>query len=185
MKLIVFLIGLTILNIGVLLSIDWKDNWFGVNKKIPYKKYSRDDLLRMDGFEFEQFMAGIFKKHGYKRADVTPKSNDYGRDIELKDKEGNITFVECKRYEDEYINRERVQKLIGACVGMGVKRAIFCTTSLFNSNANGYLCDVLSNSDIELIYMDCDDLLKYINELYECESEESIEDTVILDIEQG
>lgn len=177
-NLILFLIGLTILNICVLCSINWKDDWFGINRKVYIRKYNRDDLLKMDGFEFEEFMAMIFKKHGYKRAEVTPKSNDYGRDIELIDKDGVVTFVECKRYEDEYINRERVQKLIGACVGMGVKRAIFCTTSLFNSNANGYLCDILNNSDIELIYMDCDDLLKYINELCCCED---LDETIVMD----
>ena len=183
MDLLIFLMGLTAINIYCLCSINWKDDWFGVRRKFEFKKYTRDDLLKMDGFEFEEFMSRIFLQHGYKSAEVTPKSNDYGRDIELKDKDGNITFIECKRYQDETINREKVQKLIGACVGMGVKRAIFCTTSLFNSNANAYLCDVLNNSDIELIYMDCDDLLNYINELYKYENDESIEDTVVLDIE--
>lgn len=162
MELIIFLIGLTILNIGILISIDWKDNWFR-NSKNYDKVWDMQDLMSLDGFGFEDWCASIFKAAGY-HVIQTPKTFDGGKDIILK-KGNDVIYVECKRYTDEPIGRELCQKLVGSMAGDGIKHGLFITTSYFNQNANNYMCDLNKKGDLKLDFMDGYEILEFANKI--------------------
>jgi restriction endonuclease Mrr len=110
-----------------------------------YKELTDDDLellrlnlLYMDGREFEIFCSKLFELLGYK-VELTKTTNDGGKDIVLKDKNKELIYVECKRY-DEYIKigRPMLQKLAGSMFSDGVRKGIFITTSSYNKNAMEY-----------------------------------------------
>lgn len=99
--------------------------------------YSDINILikNMSGHEFEKFCYLLFKELGYS-AKLTKATNDYGRDIILKDNENNIIYVECKRWKDDnLIGRPIIQKLSGAMSMFNANYGIVITTSYYHKNA--------------------------------------------------
>ena len=47
--------------------------------------------------EFEEYLAGLFRKQGFK-VELTPSTSDYGADLVLM-KDGQRIAVQAKRYE--------------------------------------------------------------------------------------
>ncbi|EJR49397.1 restriction endonuclease [Bacillus thuringiensis serovar thailandensis] len=67
------------------------------------ERANREYLEKMDPRKFEYLIADLFNSLGY-RAQVTPGSNDGGKDIILW-KDDEVKFVEVKRYTKESIGR--------------------------------------------------------------------------------
>lgn len=84
---------------------------------------------------FEVFCGELFRQRGYRDVKVTQATNDYGRDIIMKDKDDNIVFVECKYYKDKKIGREICQKILGSVDMFKANKAIVITSSTFHKNA--------------------------------------------------
>lgn len=95
-----------------------------------------DIVKRMTGREFEIFCAELLKYQGYDKVMVTQATSDGGKDIILI-KNGEKTYVECKRWDGE-VGRPVLQKLVGSAYGDCVDYMICITTGTFNSNAFGY-----------------------------------------------
>ncbi|WP_088072384.1 restriction endonuclease [Gottfriedia luciferensis] len=108
--------------------------------------------------DFEIFVADLYRYSGY-HTEVTPQSNDNGKDIILtKNKE--ITYVECKMYsEGNNIGRPPLQKLHGAMSKDKIERGLFITTSAFTKTAQDYV----RGTGIELV--DGYDLVKLIGKV--------------------
>lgn len=108
--------------------------------------------------DFEIFVADLYRHSGY-QTEVTPESNDNGKDVILTRKK-KITFVECKMYaEGNNIGRPPLQKLHGAMSKDKVERGIFVTTSAFTKTAQDYVI----GTGIELV--DGYDLIKLIGKV--------------------
>ena len=106
-------------------------------RPIPVKRLKIEtiqQLKKLDPYQFELFVAKIYKDLGYE-VTPTPRVNDGGKDIILK-KDNQLYYVECKRYEGS-IGRPMIQKLVGACAIDGAK-PIFVTTSRFTQGALKY-----------------------------------------------
>lgn len=73
------------------------------------------NLDGLSGYDFEDLVARIMKKAGYHNIQLTPKSNDKGKDIIMKYIKGEDSYpvvVECKH--QNFVGRPVVQKLQGA-----------------------------------------------------------------------
>lgn len=101
-------------------------------KRQRYLKSSLYDLDRLQGKEFEEYLASIFASRGY-RARLTPDSNDYGADLILK-KEGETIVVQAKRYRNQ-VGIEAVQQVIGAKGYYRADKALVVTNSYFTTQA--------------------------------------------------
>lgn len=109
--------------------------------KFQYRTLMDKDLMMieqkistLEGRDFELLCGFIFEKFGYK-TEVTPPTNDEGRDIVLN----NEIFVECKRWSLEYqVGREVLQKLLGSCAGEGKHKAICIAWNGYNENGYVY-----------------------------------------------
>lgn len=100
-------------------------------RKIDYKALSQ--LMLMDPFDFEKYIACIYKDLGY-AVQLTRKTGDGGKDIILK-KDGQTYYVECKRYKKP-IDSRKMRDFIGACVVDGDHiKGIYVTTSSFTKDA--------------------------------------------------
>lgn len=127
-------------------------------------------VQNMNPREFEFFCAELFKTKGY-TAKVTAAGGDYGRDIILKDKNGEVTFVECKHYSNTKIGREICMKLLGSAATFNVDKCIIITTSQFHKNAYeiqrmvGDRLELIDKGDIYLAIfaMKADTLNRIIN----------------------
>ncbi|CAG9613400.1 hypothetical protein BACCIP111899_02615 [Bacillus rhizoplanae] len=96
-----------------------------------------EGLRDMDPFDFEELVADIFRKRGYK-AQVTSRSNDGGKDIILR-RNGQVAFVECKRYNaKKKVGRPDMQKFHSALVDANANKGYFVTSNEFASTAQEY-----------------------------------------------
>ncbi|MFD3217801.1 restriction endonuclease [Bacillus sp. BR_7a] len=118
-------------------------------------KATRENLNEMDPRKFEFLVADVFQNLGYK-ANVTPGSNDGGKDIILR-KGREMKFVEVKRHTQGTIGRPAIQKLHSAIIDADAIGGYFVTLSNFNKNARQYA----ANKNIELI--DGDKLIHMMN----------------------
>lgn len=114
-----------------------------INYYYGYRNLTEDDLhimklslLCMEGRDFEIFCKKLFELLGFD-AELTPATNDMGKDIVLKNNDETI-YVECKCYEYTPIGRPPLQKLIGSMFSDRVRKGIFITTSYYNKNALEY-----------------------------------------------
>lgn len=181
MNLILFLIGLTILNICVLCSINWKDkNWWSLNREYEFKIWTREDLLKFTPYEFELWCGDLMKKLGY-RVINTPQTKDEGKDVVVI-KDGVKTYIECKQFDDSLVGRPLLQKLVGAAYADNVESVLFITTSLFTQDACNWMCKINMNTKMNFEIWDCDDLLKMANKAFANNYKEDFDDTMVLDL---
>lgn len=118
-------------------------------------------LDSLDGYEFEEVVANIFRKTGYRNVVVQPYSNDGGKDIIMEKRASNDELikivVECKHHQSK-IGRPVVQKLHSAVITLdytGKKKGFIVTSSSFSPNAIKYAQEINeSKDDIEIQLID-------------------------------
>ena len=95
------------------------------------------EINRMSGREFEIFMYHLFKTNNIPTK-LTQASCDGGKDLICKI-DGEKTYIELKRWNGSFkVDRPTVQKLIGACIGDNISKAIFITTGQYTNEAIEY-----------------------------------------------
>lgn len=101
---------------------------------------SIDELYQLSGYEFEDFVCGVFERLGYK-VKKTPKSNDFGRDA-IMHYGGKKYLLECKRYAAENSSgRPDLQKFHSAIISDKAVGGFFVTTGKFTDNAVNFAAD--------------------------------------------
>lgn len=105
----------------------------------------------MDGYQFQKFVANLFKKLGFMNIKVGPPTADGGVDISMEQGTdiGNVKFtIECKHHPESIIGRPVVQKLHSAVIHSPfLNKGIIVTSGHFSSEAIQYAEEV----GIELI----------------------------------
>jgi len=92
------------------------------------------ELDQLDGLEFEEFLAGLFRAQGY-AAELTPTSGDYGADLILS-KDGQRIAVQAKRYVGS-VGVAAVQEALSGMAYYNCQAAWVITTGAFTANALG------------------------------------------------
>lgn len=138
-----------------------------INNKKSAITTNEETLLNMHPKEFEDMVAGLYRKMNYSVVQ-TPYVNDGGKDAILE-KNGIKYYLECKRYSHP-VGRPLIQKLVGAMNGERIGSGIFVTTSDYTQEAITYA----KRCNVELI-----DKTKLIN-LCKLYMEENKQDTYTL-----
>lgn len=86
----------------------------------------------MSGLEFEEFTTNLYEAMGY-TATKTKASGDFGADVILQ-KRGEITVVQCKRYNGP-VGLEAVQQVVAARAIYKAKNMIVITNSTYTKAA--------------------------------------------------
>ena len=102
-------------------------------KKERYLTSGMADIDQMSGEEFEELLKYHFLEQGYK-AQLTPKSHDYGADLVLKNGYGETIVVQAKRYGST-VGIKAIQEVIGARSYYNAQRAIVFTNNYFSNSA--------------------------------------------------
>ncbi|MFN8481227.1 MAG: restriction endonuclease [Kouleothrix sp.] len=90
------------------------------------------DIDRMDGFRFEHYLVGLFKRLGY-TVELTPARGDYGADLIIS-KNGIRTAVQAKRYSGN-VGVKAVQEVVTAQQMYKCSRAMVVTNSAYSQPA--------------------------------------------------
>jgi len=106
----------------------------------------------MDGYQFQEFVANLFKQLGFSNVKLGPRGADMGIDITMEQKSSvgitNRYLVECKHHPESAIGRPVVQKLHSAVVSTpALDKGIIVTSGHFSNEAVRYAEEV----GIELI----------------------------------
>lgn len=118
-----------------------------------------DTILSKTPIEFERLVVQLLQKMGYggeikDSGMVTKASNDGGIDGVIKEDIlglGRI-YLQAKRYKlDSGIQRDEVQKFVGALQTAQSNKGVFITTSYFSSGAIGYVESLHGSNNIVLV----------------------------------
>ena len=131
-------------------------------RKINYNFNEIEKMIRnMNPREFEEFIAELYKKLGY-RVELTSETSDGGKDVILYDtKRKKKIYVECKHYaKNNLVGREICQKLLGAMYADKIDEGIIVTTGGFHRNAL-----MIQNKVNNLEFVDMKKILNLIRKL--------------------
>jgi restriction system protein len=99
-------------------------------KKIA--KYKMNNIDKLSGEHFEEFLALKFKKLGYK-VKLTPTTADYGADLVIRKDKSKIV-VQAKRWNSK-VGVEAVQQVVASMKYYNADRSMVITNSYFTENA--------------------------------------------------
>ncbi len=105
-----------------------------VHKEFEFRSIGIDKIDRMDGYEFEKFVAELLKKIGYTNVKVTKKSGDGGVDILATNLLGESTAIQCKRLKSKVGNSAIQEIFLGKKLNK-CKRGMVITNSYFTKPA--------------------------------------------------
>lgn len=137
------------------------ERWKNKRKFLAGQQWRSDrDLIHwlraMKPAEFEQYIAGLFSKLGYK-TEVTGGAYDQGVDV-IAEKNGIKYYIQCKKFITSVVGPSAVRDFYGAIADHLVNgKAYFITTNKFTLEAERFAED----KPIELI--DSFGLIKYIH----------------------
>lgn len=106
----------------------WLFGW--INEK---RRLRKADFDRMNGWEFEEYVAELLVRNGYHNVEVTKGSGDQGVDI-LAQKDDVSYAIQCKHYESKIPNRAVQEAYAGACF-YGCDVPVVLTNSYFSPSA--------------------------------------------------
>ena len=109
----------------------------------------------LDGWQFEQEVARVFRLHGYK-ANVTKGSGDGGVDIILK-KDGKTLIVQCKHYQNP-LGPEAVRALWGCKDDFKAEKVIMVASSGLTQASRDFV-----NNKPEYLVLNLDDIIRMAN----------------------
>ncbi len=136
------------------------DRWRNRRRSIAGEKWRSDrellhGLRSMKPPEFEDYIAGLFNRLGYK-TEATGGSHDEGVDV-IAEKDGIKHYIQCKKFITSTVNVGAVRDFYGAIADHLTRgKAYFITTNKFTLEAERFAQD----KPIELI--DSYKLIKYI-----------------------
>jgi restriction system protein len=142
-------------------------NWHEILKQKPnyarmYRESKIEEIDRMEGRQFEEFMAGFFEAQGF-RVILTQASGDYGADLVITNSNGFKTAVQLKRYSSS-VGVSAVQEAISGKSYYGTDHAMVVTTNYFTNNAK----ELASVSRVELWDRD-----RLVQELYKITNQQT------------
>ena len=97
------------------------------------KQFRKADFDRMDGWEFEEYIAELLMRNGFTHVEVTRGSKDQGVDI-LAQKDEVSYAIQCKHYSGKVPNKA-VQEAYAGAKFYGCEVPVVLTNSYFYPSA--------------------------------------------------
>lgn len=98
-----------------------------------YRRFRKADFDRMDGWEFEEYIAELLLRNGFIHVEVTKGSGDQGVDI-LAQKDQISYAIQCKHYTSK-ISNKAVQEAYAGAKFYGCEVPVVLTNSYFFPSA--------------------------------------------------
>lgn len=133
-------------------------------------KNTLDDLRKLTPREFEQFIAHLFQKMGYK-TEIVGGAGDGGIDV-IAEKNGVKYYIQCKKFITRQVSVGAMRDFYGAVVGkLSVSKAYFITTNVFTADAEKFAADK------PIVLVDGQKLMQYVHKASGIEIPETKKET--------
>lgn len=99
------------------------------HKKKKTKIFLMNEIDSLDGIAFEEYMADMLRRMGYKSVTVTKASGDFGVDITAK-LNNELWVFQCKRYTGN-LGVKPVQEVFAGAAKYHADKAVVVTNSFF------------------------------------------------------
>ena len=123
------------------------------NRILAYLAENPEKLRDVEAREFEEIMAEIYHRLGYK-VELTKETRDGGKDIIIRKPDilGDLVFyVECKRYSSKRkIGVDIVERFSGVIELDKVNGGVIATTSFFSPDAQKLILEKNLNCKIQM-----------------------------------
>ena len=110
-----------------------------LNSQIPQPRMSVDQLYALSPRAFEQFVAELFERRGYK-VEVRGRAGDLGVDLVLMAPDGRRAVVQCKRYRHQ-VGPDIIRELFGTMVHERAFHGFLVTTAEISEAARQWAAD--------------------------------------------
>lgn len=121
-------------------------------RKDKIERSKREFWFSLNGFEFENQVAKLFRKNGYK-ADVTKRTGDGGIDINLYDENDFRTIVQCKAHKKP-IGPHEARAIYGLMSSENAQKAILVSLGGFTQGVKDFV------KEKNIILMDIEDVMR-------------------------
>ena len=102
--------------------------------KLFYESATMEEISRMSGRGFEEFLARLFAGMGYTELSLTPTTNDQGGDVLCRSPSGAGVVIQAKRWKGN-VGNAAVMELLGAMLHYGRAQGMVVTNSRFTDPA--------------------------------------------------
>lgn len=116
-----------------------------MSKEIEMQKQVVEYSNVQNGYEFEEYVANLYKELGYKIEEVTKKSGDQGADVIAY--KNNIKYVIQVKFYNNPVGNKAVQEVVGAKGMYKADKGIVITNSTFTQSA----IELAKANNIELV----------------------------------
>ena len=116
---------------------------FDKEDRMLEEEYSYENIK--NGYEFEEYVANLYNKLGYKIEEVTKKSGDQGADI-VAYKDGKKYVIQVKYYNSA-VGNKAIQEVVASIKLYGANKSIVVTNNNFTSSA----IELAKANNVELI----------------------------------
>jgi hypothetical protein len=100
-----------------------------VKWRLYHESKTMDEISRMSGSQFEEFLARLFSRMGYTDISLTP-TNDQGGDLLCRSPNGVCLVIQAKRWNGR-VGNSAVQELLGAMLHYDRDEGMVVTNSTF------------------------------------------------------
>ena len=108
-------------------------SWLDHTRRLPG---TLAEILKLSPAQFEEGVADLLQRLGYRSVQRAGRSGDLGVDITCQDNEGRSVVVQCKQYTGARIGSKDIQTFIGMqSIHHKADRGMFVTTSEFTRPA--------------------------------------------------
>ncbi|MGI5308184.1 restriction endonuclease [Rheinheimera sp. WS51] len=121
------------------------------------------NLLELDPYEFESFIAKLLELEGYKNVAVSGRAGDRGVDVRCNDSVGNLVIVQCKRYTKSNIGSTPIQRLHSFGMTRKASKMICITTTDYTPDG----IDEARITGVELINRDGLEILVHKHRMFD------------------
>lgn len=119
-----------------------------------------DNFKKIHWKDFENIMAELLTKMGYRNVCVTKSTGDYGIDI-LAKKRNRAIAIQCKKWKGGVVNNKNIRDAIGGAISYHAKKLIFITTARFTREAEEQ-ANMSKESGMEIELWDEETLKNYM-----------------------
>lgn len=116
-----------------------------MSKEIEMQKQAVEYSNVQNGYEFEEYVANLYKKLGYTIEEVTKKSGDQGADVIAY--KNNIKYVIQVKFYNTPVGNKAVQEVAGAIGMYNANKGIVVTNNTFTQSA----IELANANNIELV----------------------------------